>query len=143
DSTGAVILFTNGQDNGSNTAAMDVVNRYLMRKIKIYLFYMGSGNPPQWLADLARNTGGAISSEFNDPANDILRLLRGTPEYCLVSHESNTASRDGQDRSLRVDVDVNQAPTSEMKDSTLATDPASNAPVTFTIQNSTITAGQP
>ncbi len=106
-SNGAIVFLGTEADNGSTADRQTAINAIANRGCKFFYYPMGGGAAAQWLTDLANSSGGFVSTAYPNPEDQIENVLRGTPDYCMVSYESSNLCRDGIARNLNVQVRIN------------------------------------
>ena len=107
----AIVVFTDGEDEGSHAAIDEVERRLQASDVTLYMIGLGRGTSleplKQVMLRLAQPTGGrALFTDKIDKLRSAFQdLLDELSHQYLVGYESTNAKRDGTFRRIKVDVD--------------------------------------
>ncbi len=106
----AVLVISNGADEGSVNSLGSVTSVARNNDIKVYCVAVGvsPGSPgASNLQSIASNTGGKY---WPGPAGNfeqqLVNILRGTPEACILQYTTSSLCRDGFSRMIHIDATI-------------------------------------
>jgi|GEM_PF-1205949 len=138
----ALLVMSNGLDDGSGKTFNDVVALAKQLKIPIYTLGINAGGGISNLQDLADRTGGILFNSPDRAVETLVNLLRGTPSYCILEYVSSSLCRDGAERALNVRVRVDNDSTFAAGTYPPAADPASNVEAGFAVDTGSVASGK-
>lgn len=138
----SVLLLSNGVDDGSSKTINDIINMANTSNVRIYTIGVNANSGGiSTMQNLANATGGAHFSNVDDCIQSILRLERGTPDYCEYTYVTDNHCREGIARSLEVRVRSGNDSTTTTGSYTVGPDPLTTQTASFRVDSVRATAG--
>ncbi|NOY05221.1 MAG: VWA domain-containing protein [Chlorobi bacterium] len=99
----AVLVLSEGTDDGSNASLSDVILLANASKIPVYCVSVTGGGSSQNLKSLSDNTGGKYWGNAGSGfETELISILRGRNKPCIVTYTSDNLCRDGFERLVQV-----------------------------------------
>lgn len=138
----AVLVISNGIDDGSGADMNSVIAVALTQGIKVYTVGVpgagGTGN----LQAVAVGTGGKFwPGAQGNFAQEFVTLLRGTPDACILEYMTNNLCRDGFSRLIHVDATVNSNTASSERNYHMRQDTNTYQTAAFRVDTDTVKSG--
>ncbi|MBR9978471.1 MAG: VWA domain-containing protein, partial [Bacteroidetes bacterium] len=136
-----LIIFSNGKGDGGANDVQQVINLAKTNNVKVHCFGVGAVGNDQDMRLLCQETGGTYYSSADLLVQELIDELNGTPEASQLTYVSDNLCRDGEDRSLFVQVKRNNDSTGTTFTAALAADPSGDITVDLAPDTSTLVSG--
>jgi hypothetical protein len=136
-----MIMFSNGKGDGGANDVQEVINLAKANNVKVHCFGVGAVGNDQQMRQLCQETGGTYYSSADLLVQELIDELNGTPEESQLTYTSDNLCRDGEDRTLFVQVKRNNDSTSTTFTTALAADPSGDVTVDLAPDTSTVVSG--
>lgn len=101
-----VVLMSNGKGDGGTRDVQNVIDLAKAGGIKVHCFGINAVNSDAQMRDLCAQTGGTYYSNGDLMVQEVIDGLSGTPAVSELTYRSDNACRDGQARSLDLQVKI-------------------------------------
>ena len=140
--TRTMVFLSNGRGDGGTRDVQQVINLAKNSSIKVHCYGINAVNNDAQMKQLCQETGGTYWSNTDLMVQQLIDELNGTPAASKLTFRSDNACRDGEDRSLFVQVKSGSDSVGTTKSFALAADASGNATITMKTDTASITAGK-
>ncbi|MBL0173753.1 MAG: hypothetical protein IPP94_00525 [Ignavibacteria bacterium] len=138
----ALLLMSNGLDDGSAKTFTDVVTFAKNSRIKIFTLGIAGIGGAATLQNLSTETGGQYFTNTALAIETVVNLLRETPDHFFVEYTTNNQCRDGVARSIALRVRSGNDSAQSTRPFDISANPASNISATFKVDTGGVALGK-
>lgn len=138
----AVMVLSNGRDDGSGKTLTDVVNLATTTNVRVYTLGINASGGESNLQNLAQQTGGMYFTNSDLAFQTVINTLRQTPDHCVLEYLSSNGCKDGVARTISVRVRIGNDSVATNQSVTLGPDPSTNVNSVFKVDSLSITSGK-
>ncbi|MFA6232657.1 MAG: VWA domain-containing protein [Bacteroidota bacterium] len=137
-----VVMLSNGKGDGGVRDVQQVIDFAKAGNIKVHCFGINAVNNDAQMRQLCQETGGTYYSNTDVMVQELIDNLNGTPAASLLTWRSDNVCRDGQARSLQVQVKIANDSVHTTQNFPLAANAGGNVSVTIKTDTATIVSGK-
>lgn len=137
-----VLMLSNGKADGGTRDVQQVIDLAKAGGVKVHCFGVNAASSDAQMRQLCQETGGTYWTNTDVMVQQLIDELNGTPEASTLSYRSNNVCRDGEDRSLNVQVKLASDSVNTTETFPLAANASGNVTVTLKTDTATVVSGK-
>jgi uncharacterized repeat protein (TIGR01451 family) len=138
----SVLILSNGRNDGGSRNVQQVVDLAKTTNIKVHCYGINAVNNDAEMKFLCQESGGTYWTNTDVMVQQFIDELNGTPEASTLSYTSNNVCRDGEDRSLNVQVKLASDSVNTTNTFPLTANASGNVTVTLKTDTATVVSGK-